>query len=164
MPMKQLLQQYAAYNIWANSRMLDAIYILSNEQHHKEIESSFSSLYKTIFHVWSASTIWLNRVHKKPNITRPDDIFNASMKELGVAWNEIDLDWLHFVNHVNEDYLLEKLHYQNSRGDSFDEELYLILMQVFNHGTYHRGQLVTMLRQAGAETIPNSDLIAWARR
>jgi uncharacterized damage-inducible protein DinB len=85
------------------------------------------------------------------------------MKELGIAWNEIDLSWLHFVNHVNEDSLIEKLYYQNTRGDSFNEELYLILMQVFNHGTYHRGQLVTMLRQAGAETIPNSDFISWAR-
>jgi uncharacterized damage-inducible protein DinB len=133
-------------------------------QHHKEIESSFSSLYKTIFHVWSASTIWLNRVHKKANISQPEDRVSGSMKELGVTWDEIDLNWLHFVNHVNEDYLREKLHYQNSRGDSFDEKLYLIIMQVFNHGTYHRGQLVTMLRQTGAETIPNSDFIAWARR
>lgn len=162
--MKQLLQQYAEYNAWANSRMLDTINMLGHEQQHKEIESSFSSLYKTIFHVWNASTIWLSRVHKKISIAKPADSFNGSMKELGIAWNEIDLNWLHFVNHVNEDYLHEKLHYQNTRGDSFNEELYLILMQVFNHGTYHRGQLVTMLRQAGAETIPNSDFIAWARR
>jgi uncharacterized damage-inducible protein DinB len=161
--MKQLLQQYAAYNAWANSRMLDTIYMLSHEQHHKEIESSFNSLYKTIFHVWSASTAWLNRVHKKPNITKLEDKFNGSMKELGIAWNEIDTSWLHFVNHVNEDSLTERLHYQNAKGDAFNNELYLILMQVFNHGTYHRGQLVTMLRQAGAETIPNSDFISWAR-
>ena len=164
MPVKQLLQQYAEYNAWANSRILNAIHMLSHEQHHKETGSSFSSLYKTIFHVWSASTVWLNRVHKKPNITKLDDSFNSSMKELGIAWNEIDLNWLHFASHVNEDYLTEKLHYQNTRGESFNEELYLILMHVFNHGTYHRGQLVTMLRQAGAETIPNSDFIAWARR
>jgi uncharacterized damage-inducible protein DinB len=161
--MKQLLQQFAEYNLWANTAMLDAIYLLAHEQHHKEIESSFSSLYKTIFHVLGAETVWLNRVHKKPNITKLEDKFNGSMKELGIAWNEIDTSWLHFVNHVDEDYLNEKLHYQNVRGDSFNEELYLILMQVFNHCTYHRGQLVTMLRQAGAETIPNSDFISWAR-
>jgi uncharacterized damage-inducible protein DinB len=161
--MKQLLKQYAEYNAWANNRMLDTIYMLSHEQHHKEIQSSFNSLYKTIFHVCSASTAWMNRVHKKTNITKLEDKFNGSMKELGIAWKEVDESWLHFVNHVNEDSLKEKLHYQNWAGNHFDDELYLIIMQVFNHGTYHRGQLVTMLRQAGAETIPNSDFIAWAR-
>jgi uncharacterized damage-inducible protein DinB len=32
-----------------------------------------------------------------------------------------------------------------------------------NHGTYHRGQVVTMLRQLGAGTPPSTDLIAFYR-
>jgi uncharacterized damage-inducible protein DinB len=34
---------------------------------------------------------------------------------------------------------------------------------VFNHATYHRGQLVTMLRQIGAEKIPATDFAAFVR-
>jgi uncharacterized damage-inducible protein DinB len=36
-------------------------------------------------------------------------------------------------------------------------------MHVFNHGTYHRGQLVTMLRQVGVTEIPQTDYIAFVR-
>ena len=33
----------------------------------------------------------------------------------------------------------------------------LYLFHVFNHGTYHRGQLVNKLRQSGIEKIPPKD-------
>ncbi len=161
--MKQLLRQYAEYNLWANSRILDAILLLNYEQQHKEIESSFNSLYKTIFHVRGSEIVWLSRLNKKPNISKVDDTFNGSMKELGNAWIEIDKQILDFVNNVSEEFLKKKLNYQNMKGDPFHDEIYLILQHVFNHCTYHRGQLVTMLRQAGAEQIPGTDFIAWAR-
>ena len=32
-----------------------------------------------------------------------------------------------------------------------------------NHGTYHRGQVVTMLRQLGVQGPPSTDLIAFYR-
>jgi uncharacterized damage-inducible protein DinB len=32
-----------------------------------------------------------------------------------------------------------------------------------NHGTYHRGQLVTMFRQLGLEEIPSTDLMTFAK-
>ncbi|MGZ3851281.1 MAG: DinB family protein [Flavisolibacter sp.] len=39
-----------------------------------------------------------------------------------------------------------------------------MLLHAFNHGTYHRGQLVNMLRQLGVDKIPGTDFIAWSRR
>jgi len=35
---------------------------------------------------------------------------------------------------------------------------------VFNHSTYHRGQLVTMMRQLGETNVPVTDFIAFARK
>jgi len=163
--MKQLLQQYAVYNLWANSKMREAINLLSYEQQHEKITSSFNSLYETVFHVWGAETIWWNRVAHQKNliISFKEDKFNGSMNDLCSAWDEIDKQWISFVNNIGEDFLNAKLDYQNMKGDSFSQEGYLILHHLFNHSTYHRGQMVTMLRQAGAEKIPNGDFIAWAR-
>jgi len=39
-----------------------------------------------------------------------------------------------------------------------------MILHVFNHGTYHRGQLVNMLRQLGIEKIPQTDFIVWSRK
>ena len=161
--MKQLLEQYAAYNVWANNKMIDAINLLSHEQQHKEIESSFNSLYKTVFHVWGAEFNWWNRMQKGPQISRVEDVFNGSMKELCIAWNALDEQWLDLINDISEDSLNEKLNYRSMKGDPFSEEVYLIIQHLFNHNTYHRGQLVTMLRQVGSEKIPNGDFIAWVR-
>jgi uncharacterized damage-inducible protein DinB len=36
-------------------------------------------------------------------------------------------------------------------------------MHIFNHNTYHNGQLVTMLRALGVVTIPATDFIVWTR-
>ena len=41
--------------------------------------------------------------------------------------------------------------YYNSKKEHFKSPVYQMLMHVFNHGTYHRGQLVNMLRQLGVE-------------
>ena len=49
--MKEMLTQYATYNIWANNDLLKLILNLSEEQQQQEITSSFSSLYKTILHL-----------------------------------------------------------------------------------------------------------------
>ena len=44
--MKELLKQYAAYNIWASQRILEVILALSEEKQLAEIPSSFNSLRK----------------------------------------------------------------------------------------------------------------------
>ena len=46
--MKELLQQYASYHLWANGLLLDAVDQLPAGQQHRELASSFNSFYKTI--------------------------------------------------------------------------------------------------------------------
>ena len=56
--MKELLQQYAAYNIWATKLLTDRINKLSDEEINRQIISSFPSLYKTLQHMWLAEEVW----------------------------------------------------------------------------------------------------------
>ena len=44
--------------------------------------------------------------------------------------------------------------YTGTKKEQFKQPVCDVLLHVFNHGTYHRGQLVTMLRQLGASNIP----------
>ncbi|MBS1918415.1 MAG: DinB family protein [Bacteroidetes bacterium] len=160
--MKQLLQQYAAYNVWANEAVSDAINQLSYEQHHKQITSSFESLYKMVYHVFGAENIWWRRLHKEQNITAPPDNFSGSVRELTQSWKRQDEAWLNWITLVDETVLAENLYYKNLKGVEFNMPLYQVVHHVFNHSTYHRGQLITMLRQTGAETVPATDFILWA--
>ena len=66
--MKELLQQYAAYNIWATKQLVDRINKLPEEDTRKEIVSSFPSIYKTMQHMWVAEEVWWQRLKLTENI------------------------------------------------------------------------------------------------
>ena len=58
---------------------------------------------------------------------------------------------------------IKDVHYKSLKGIPFSQPLYQLLLHVFNHATYHRGQLVTILRQLDVQNIPQTDFIAWSR-
>jgi uncharacterized damage-inducible protein DinB len=160
MVVKELLKNYARYNQWAHKRLFDVIGTLSSEQQHAIIPSSFNSLYKTVFHVWGAERLWLGRLNQEP-ITITGDPFNESMQPLSTALEAVDQLWIEWVDAKDDHQLTQILHYHNTAGQPFYQSYDLLLHHIFNHSTYHNGQLVTMLRALGVQTIPATDFSAW---
>jgi uncharacterized damage-inducible protein DinB len=160
--MKDLLVQYASYNLWADEKMFSAINELEPGAEHREINSSFSSIYQTAFHIWRAGHMWWERLELR-HAKAPEDLFEGSAKNIEAALLAADQRWIDWIRNSSEEKIREDLHYQNLRGEAFAEPICLILLHVFNHASYHRGQLVTMLRQSGSKTIPGTDFIAWVR-
>jgi len=56
--MKEILTQYAAFNVWATQRITDVIVQLPEEKIQAEIVSSFPTMYKTVLHLLDAESIW----------------------------------------------------------------------------------------------------------
>src|SRR6478752_7368406 len=83
--MKTLLQQFAAYNLWANGLITDAIQALPPELQTKEVVSSFASLRATLLHMLDAQSIWWQRMKLQERIVRPSEGFQGSMNELAQA-------------------------------------------------------------------------------
>lgn len=162
--MKELLVQYSEYNVWANQLMLDAILTLPEEKHRQEIVSSFSSLYKTVLHMWDTEAVWWQRMKLQERISAPGDNFAGDMNELCSQYRQQNRMWYEWVSGAQEHMLRHVFQYQNSKREQFKQPLYQMVLHVFNHGTYHRGQLVTMMRQLGAEKIPQTDFIIWSRK
>ena len=55
------------------------------------------------------------------------------------------------------------LHYKNLKGEPFTQVMNEVLLHLFNHGTYHRGQLITMLHALEMDKLPATDFIIWGR-
>ncbi len=155
-----MLRNYARFNQWAHEKLLDTIGELSADQQHAIIPSSFDSLYKTVFHVWGAESLWLGRLNLAP-IKITGDPFNESMEELSRALKAIDQLWVEWVESKDDEQLTQKLHYHNLAGLAFVQSYDLLLHHIFNHSTYHNGQIVTMLRALGVTKIPGTDFAAW---
>jgi uncharacterized damage-inducible protein DinB len=160
MVVQELLLNYARFNQWAHKRLLELIITLPAEQYHTITPSSFDSLYKTVFHVWGAESLWLGRLNQAP-ITITGDPFNESMHGLSAALESVDQLLVEWVESEEDDQLVKKLHYHNKAGLPFTQSYDLLLHHIFNHSTYHNGQLVTMLRALGVQNIPATDFVAW---
>lgn len=163
--MKELLVQYAAYNVWANHRLIFALEKLDEEVLFRKIPSSFDSLYKTVLHIWDAESIWFQRMRLHDKIIRPSASFEPSMGDACNGWRHQSMQWEAYLRDDNftEEVLESPLLYKNFKGEEFSQPVKEVLLHLFNHGTYHRGQLITMLHQVGVSPVPNTDFIAFAR-
>jgi uncharacterized damage-inducible protein DinB len=162
--MKKLLVQYAAYNLWANQRIIDCITNLDDEQLHRDIKSSFKSIFLTVVHLWDVENIWWQRMKLAENVEWPGKSFQGSVIELGNNLLQNSKQWKEWIDLTTDATLEHEFIYKNSKKDQFKQPVYQALHHLFNHQTYHRGQLITMLRQIGVDNPPNTDLIAFTRK
>ena len=162
--MKQLLISYANYDYWANEQMLGVVLGLTKAEQQQQIQSSFPSIHKTCSHMWDAYRIWWQRLQKESNIMGPT--VNADHPIETVVENilKYNKQWIDWVTNASIAELDSVLDFKTMKGDTFSQPMRDILLHLSNHGTYHRGQLVTMLRQVGVEKIPQTDYILYSRR
>lgn len=162
--MKKIIDEYASFNTWANDRIGNIMVSLSDAQLNLAITSSFSSIRATVLHLWDAQEIWLSRLNGISPAGWPSAVFKGNKEALHEGWMKSSLALEKKANSFEEEGLHRVVNYTSIKGLAGKDAVYRILMQVFNHGTYHRGQLVTMFRQAGVTQIPSTDLIAFYRQ
>ena len=159
--MKKFIRQYAAFNVWANERISGAIDKLTDEQFNQPLKSSFPTIRETLIHVLQAQDIWLERFKGTSPTSWPE--FTGTKDELIMGLLKSSKAVEEKAKGYNKKKLKEEVHYTTLKGISGESEIYQMLAHVINHGTYHRGQLVTMLRNVGVTEIPATDLIAFFR-
>lgn len=161
--MKEILLPFSQYHFWANQLLLDVVIALPEEKQTAEVPSSFHSLYQTVLHMWDAESIWWQRIKLQERIIKPSEQKTYTMNEVKEGLLNQNRQWNSWIANAQEHMLQHQFMYQNSKRASFKQPVYQVLLHLFNHGTYHRGQIVNMLRQLGIEKIPATDFIVWTR-
>jgi uncharacterized damage-inducible protein DinB len=149
-----------AYNTWANHRVLDACAPLSAAQFTQDLHSSFPSVRDTLTHLMFVEWVWLERWLGRSS-GFPTDQF-ADLAALRARWQKIESDLNAFIQRLSTADLDRVVEYKNTKGTPFSNPMRQMLQHLFNHQTYHRGQITTMLRQLGASAVA-TDLIAFYR-
>jgi uncharacterized damage-inducible protein DinB len=162
--MKELFLQLAAYNAWANQKLLEVILRLPADKQMQELPSSFKSIYATVLHMWDAESAWWQRMKLTERVIFPSENFSGTMNDVCTGLLQQNQQWLLWIENANEPAMNHVFQYYNSKREHFKSPVSQMLIHVFNHGTYHRGQLVNMLRQLGVEKIPQTDFIVWCRK
>lgn len=155
--MKHVMQQCSAYTAWANKKLFDCIAKLPEETINQEITSSFPSLRLTVLHMWNAESVWWQRLKLQERVEHPAPSFIGDFATLQKLCSAQSLQWAEWVTNATEVQLQHVFAFRRSKKEEVKMPVYEVLLHLLNHATYHRGQLVTMLRQAGVSKIPQTD-------
>jgi uncharacterized damage-inducible protein DinB len=113
--------------------------------------------------MWDAESIWWQRMKLQERILRPSDQYTGQTADAAsglLAQSALWEDWVSKASVMQLDHVFQ---YQTFDKAQFKQPTWQMLLHVFNHGTYHRGQLVNMLRQLGVSRIPATDFVLWSR-
>jgi uncharacterized damage-inducible protein DinB len=153
------LLELLEYQRWATNLTVNAAKALTSEQFTQDLGSSFPSVRDTLVHVFTADRAWLGRLEgQSPPRAIAADF--ATLDSLLKVWEPVLTRWPTVVESLGDPGRL--IEYQSFAGEPFTNSLGQIVRHVVNHGTYHRGQVATMLRQLGAQAV-SSDLIYFYR-
>jgi len=158
----ELLRFLFQYNLWADLRTLDACSSLTGEQFTRNLGSSFGSVRDTVAHLYGAEWVWNERIHgHSPTALYPGSMF-PDLNSVRAKLEEMDRYYIGFVSGLTQEDLDRVIHYRAFSGDDFSNPLWQSLHQLTNHASYHRGQVVTLLRQLGVKPV-STDLIGYYR-
>jgi uncharacterized damage-inducible protein DinB len=156
---ESMLKRYTAYNLWANQQLADWLRTAPNEALNLNIQSSFSTLQETVFHIWNAEHLWLAHVKNEPVEASPSDVFEGTKDEMLDAWLATAESFRDHVAAMTIDAPETSQAVVEGQGFTVVDMIH----HCMNHSTYHRGQLITMGRQAGLADPPRTDFIYYVR-
>ncbi|MCG7535238.1 DinB family protein [Pseudoalteromonas sp. OOF1S-7] len=171
--MSQLTQfrLLADYNQWMNQKLYTAAAQLSDAALKQDRGAFFGSILGTLNHLVVADLIWLKRyaaceacagalaaVVAQPGPTSLDQCLFHDLAQLTDYRQWLDAQILGLLQDLQDSDLTSILTYRNSQGVTYHKPFASLLVHFFNHQTHHRGQVSTLLCQAG-EDIGATDLV-----
>lgn len=146
--MREYFKQIFEHEHWANLKVLESI-ICASETPQRAIEI-FS-------HTIAAQRIWLDRINGNVTELKVWEVFD---KEIMLELLEINYT---DINKIIDTQDFEQLiAYKTTTGQHFTSTINQILSHLALHASYHRGQVVLLLK-GKVETLPATDYILYIR-
>ncbi|SEW39029.1 Uncharacterized damage-inducible protein DinB (forms a four-helix bundle) [Chitinophaga sp. YR573] len=161
--MKKYFIELADYNIWADNIAIGWLNQINDEQWDQVIISSFSSIKQTAIHIASAEKIWVDFWE---NVSAPVYLsagFKGTKNDLIEIWKKASVGLKKFIEEYPEENYQQQVKFKKPNGEEGRMEFSQTFPHMINHSTYHRGQLVTLLRQAGFTKLSSTDLFTYYR-
>lgn len=164
---RDYVRKMAAYNSWMNDKLYTAAGSLPAHEIVADRKAFFGSILATLNHIAVADTIWLQRFATHPAHYAMLDVVRqlpirrnlaeqpyGDLATLGQHRRFLDGVIERWADAVTEDDLNQVLAYANTKGVVSSKPFFFLLMHFFNHQTHHRGQVTTLLTQAGVDVGP----------
>lgn len=151
------------YNAWANRALFDAAGRLSDAHYRRDLKSSHGGIHGTLAHIVWAEQLWLHRWLNRPNPAVAQGRDLSTLSDVRTRWEAVEAERRAFLAGLGAGQLDETRLVRPSAGGEFVHTFRQMFRHAVDHSSYHRGQVVTLLRQVGA-VPPNTGLIVFYRR
>lgn len=157
--MKHFVTRFLRYNHWANERLTSWLLTLDRSLLYKATGSSFGTIDRTLRHILDAQIYWhtLLVTGRILEFNSPPD--EQAADEVIAGLNKSDRQLIESLASLSEEQLLERIQVSDSNQSRYEYILHLV-----NHGSYHRGQVVTMCRAlevTGEIPVTDYDAYLW---
>ena len=146
------------FDHWANRKILEACRSLKPNDLTRDLHTSHQSIAGTLVHIMWSEWIWLRRWEGES----PKKVFATeefpSISAIQKKWDDIERGQNALIGRLRPELLAATLSYENLQGQRWEYSLERMMQHVVNHSSYHRGQVVTMLRQLG-QAAPSTDFL-----
>lgn len=146
-------QLMAEYNRWMNEKLYAACAPLADEERKRDRGAFFKSIHGSLNHILWGDRAWLARFNGKRYDTGPvgADLY-ADFAELRAARAAMDREILDWAAGVTPGWLQEPMTWTSRLyGFTQTQPRWVLVTQMFNHQTHHRGQIATLLSQLGVD-------------
>jgi uncharacterized damage-inducible protein DinB len=162
-------QALGRYNRWMNESLYATCATLSEEERKRDRGAFFKSIHATLNHLLLADRVWMGRLTSAalaegeigPGIRTLDQELHADFDELRASRAEMDEVIHRFATELTLERLAATVRFFRM-GVVNELPTWWAVGQMFNHQTHHRGQVTTLLMQAGRDPGV-TDLIAMLR-
>ena len=152
-PMKhaEYFQTLARYNRWMNERLYAICAQMSEEERKLDRGAPFRSMHRTLNHLLLTDRAWLGRFHSQPfPVKSLDQELYADFEELRRERAITDAEISAWAAALSDEILDGDLTFTSiSVPATHTKPMWLCALHLFNHQTHHRGQLTTLIEQAG---------------
>lgn len=144
--------QLIDFDLWANARTASAL---------AGCAPALAPAERLFGHLVGAHELWFERVRgEKAELgVWPE---GHTLAELLVSLHEIAGRWRAYLEQADANELVRVVRFQNLRGEPCADPVDAIVRHLAHHGTHHRAQIATLLREAGHKP-ENLDYISWWR-
>ena len=154
------------YHVWANTVLLEKIKELPNNVLYEEVSSSYPNIAQTFSHIYVVDVMWLQVLKGmdmqealEASIVILEKANSYSLDEFVKYFEELALQYEEWMTSQRD--LEQKINLNNPWSGARETAYSEILFHVANHGTYHRGNITTMLRQLGYASTMNDFCLYW---
>lgn len=145
----EAIRQLFEYHFSENHRLIEEYAPqLTQSQLSQPVDYSHGSVRDQLLHIMRVDEAWFSDLRGEVLPKPEDDQDFLDLERLGAEWGRIERMMREYLQNLRDEQLMD----QPLQGEDKDLRVWQVLVQVVNHGTDHRAQVLRILHDLGVDT------------